>query len=66
MQEAFDWNVEQYLFYGGYPGAAPLNGSRNLQHAVADRQSNFQACSGRRGVNPQGERTTLSRTRQEF
>ena len=26
MQEAFDWNVEQYLFYGGYPGAAPLIG----------------------------------------
>jgi predicted AAA+ superfamily ATPase len=26
MQEAFDWNVEQYLFYGGYPGAAPLVG----------------------------------------
>jgi predicted AAA+ superfamily ATPase len=24
MQQAFDWNVEQYLFYGGYPGAAPL------------------------------------------
>jgi len=26
MEEAFDWNVEQYLFYGGYPGAAPLIG----------------------------------------
>ncbi|MGH9348242.1 MAG: ATP-binding protein, partial [Vicinamibacterales bacterium] len=26
MHEAFDWNVEQYLFYGGYPGAAPLIG----------------------------------------
>jgi predicted AAA+ superfamily ATPase len=26
MQQAFDWNVEQYLFYGGYPGAAPLIG----------------------------------------
>jgi predicted AAA+ superfamily ATPase len=26
MQEAFDWNMEQYLFYGGYPGAAPLIG----------------------------------------
>lgn len=24
MQEAFDWTVDQYLFYGGYPGAAPL------------------------------------------
>src|SRR5713226_7386672 len=29
MQEAFDWNVEQYLFYGGYPGAAPLTGEPN-------------------------------------
>ena len=26
MHEAFDWNLEQYLFYGGYPGAAPLIG----------------------------------------
>ena len=26
MQEAFGWNMEQYLFYGGYPGAAPLIG----------------------------------------
>ena len=26
MQAAFDWNVEQYLFYGGYPGAVPLIG----------------------------------------
>jgi len=24
MQEAFGWNVEQYIFYGGYPGAADL------------------------------------------
>lgn len=24
MREAFGWSVEQYLFYGGYPGAAPL------------------------------------------
>lgn len=24
MREAFGWNVEQYLFYGGYPGAVPL------------------------------------------
>ncbi|HBB24848.1 MAG TPA: AAA family ATPase [Bacteroidetes bacterium] len=24
MQSAFGWNVDQYLFYGGYPGAAPL------------------------------------------
>ncbi|HOX32926.1 MAG TPA: ATP-binding protein [Spirochaetales bacterium] len=22
MQDAFGWNVEQYIFYGGYPGAA--------------------------------------------
>jgi len=26
MKEAFDWNVEQYVFYGGYPGGAELIG----------------------------------------
>lgn len=24
MRAAFDWGLEQYIFYGGYPGAAPL------------------------------------------
>lgn len=24
MQAAFDWNIEQYFLFGGYPGAAPL------------------------------------------
>lgn len=24
MREAFGWSLEEYLFYGGYPGAAPL------------------------------------------
>ena len=24
MQAAFGWSVEQFIFYGGYPGAAPL------------------------------------------
>ncbi|MEO8343544.1 MAG: ATP-binding protein [Gallionella sp.] len=24
MQSAFGWSIEQYLFYGGYPGSAPL------------------------------------------
>jgi predicted AAA+ superfamily ATPase len=24
MQAAFGWSLEQFLFYGGYPGAAPL------------------------------------------
>ena len=24
MQDAFGWGLEQYLFYGAYPGAAPL------------------------------------------
>jgi predicted AAA+ superfamily ATPase len=24
MHSAFGWNLEQYLYYGGYPGAAPL------------------------------------------
>ncbi|MHB1530394.1 MAG: ATP-binding protein [Acidiferrobacteraceae bacterium] len=26
MRAAFGWSLEQYLFYGGYPGAAPLIG----------------------------------------
>jgi hypothetical protein len=26
MEAAFGWSLEQYLFYGGYPGAAPLVG----------------------------------------
>lgn len=26
MREAFAWSVEQYVFHGGYPGAAPLIG----------------------------------------
>jgi len=24
MQAAFGWSLEQGIFYGGYPGAAPL------------------------------------------
>ncbi|MDD2500254.1 MAG: ATP-binding protein [Geobacter sp.] len=27
MREAFDWDLNHYLFYGGYPGAAPLASS---------------------------------------
>jgi len=26
MREAFGWSVDQYIFHGGYPGAAPLIG----------------------------------------
>ncbi len=26
MREAFGWSLDQYLFFGGYPGAAPLIG----------------------------------------
>lgn len=24
MKEAFDWTLDQYIYYGGYPGTAPL------------------------------------------
>jgi predicted AAA+ superfamily ATPase len=24
MQQAFDWDLQQYIYFGGYPGAAPL------------------------------------------
>lgn len=27
MREAFDWNLEQYIFHGAYPGSADLIGS---------------------------------------
>ncbi|MFI3239099.1 MAG: ATP-binding protein [Bacteroidales bacterium] len=29
MREAFGWSLEQYIFFGGYPGAAPLIGDIN-------------------------------------
>lgn len=29
MKEAFGWSLDQYLFYGAYPGAAPLIGRPN-------------------------------------
>jgi len=29
MREAFGWDVEQYVYFGGYPGAAGLTGDRN-------------------------------------
>jgi uncharacterized protein len=28
MREAFGWTLDQYLFYGAYPGAAPLAGQQ--------------------------------------
>ncbi len=28
MREAFGWSLEQYIYHGGYPGAAPLIGDR--------------------------------------
>ena len=29
MQEAFGWSLEQYIYFGGYPGSAPLIGDEN-------------------------------------
>jgi len=29
MRDAFDWELDTYLYYGGYPGAAPLIGSHD-------------------------------------
>jgi len=29
MQEAFGWELDQYIFFGGYPGAAPLISDEN-------------------------------------
>jgi hypothetical protein len=28
VREAFGWSLEQYIYYGGYPGAEPLIGNR--------------------------------------
>lgn len=37
MRAGFGWSLEQYLFYGGYPGAAPLIGEpRRWVRYVAD------------------------------
>ncbi|PKM15068.1 MAG: AAA family ATPase [Gammaproteobacteria bacterium HGW-Gammaproteobacteria-2] len=37
MQAAFGWSLEQYLYYGGYPGAAPLIGDpQRWMRYVAD------------------------------
>ena len=41
MREAFGYRLEQYIFFGGYPGAAPLVGEpgrwRALRPGLADR-----------------------------
>lgn len=29
MNEAFGWSLEQYIYFGGYPGSAPLIGDEN-------------------------------------
>lgn len=37
MHQAFGWTLEQYLFYGGYPGAAPLiEGHERWQRYILD------------------------------
>lgn len=37
MREAFGWNVEQYIFYGGYPGSADLiNDPMRWSHYIMD------------------------------
>ncbi len=41
MREAFGWTLDQFLFYGGYPGAAPLAGepdrwSRYIRDALIE------------------------------
>ena len=33
MHEAFGWTVEQYVYFGGYPGSAPLIGEPSRWHA---------------------------------
>lgn len=33
MREAFSWTVEQYVYFGGYPGSAPLIGEPSRWHS---------------------------------
>ena len=45
MQECFGFSLEQYLFYGGYPGAAPLVGDEDrfgqyIQSAIIEATIN--------------------------
>jgi predicted AAA+ superfamily ATPase len=37
MREAFGWNIEQYIFYGGYPGSADLiNDTKRWSNYIMD------------------------------
>jgi predicted AAA+ superfamily ATPase len=37
MQEAFDFSLEEYIYFGGYPGSAPLiQNERRWRHYVRD------------------------------
>jgi hypothetical protein len=37
MRDAFGWDLEQYVYYGGYPGAAPLIGEPDRwRHYILD------------------------------
>lgn len=45
-QEAFGWSVDQYIYFGGYPGAAPLIQDENRwQHYIKD--SLIETCISR-------------------
>lgn len=37
MQEAFDWSIEQYIYFGGYPGSASLiNDEERWENYIKD------------------------------
>ena len=55
MSEAFGFNLDQYIFYGGYPGAAPL--VHDLERWVTYVREGL--------VEPNIERDVLSMTRVE-
>ena len=45
MRDCFGWSLDQYIFYGGYPGAAPLVGDEDrfqqyIQSAIIDATIN--------------------------
>ena len=62
MTEAFGWSLDQYIYYGGYPGSAPLIGNpqtmANVHHRLPRRNHAFarhlaDATSGQAGPAPE-------------
>ena len=44
MRDAFGWDLDTYLFYGGYPGAAPLIKSPTDGRSTSSTRSSRRTC----------------------